>query len=103
MSDLGVRTVNCFCLKKAILKLLEFRWAIRTLLSFRLDGGPPSHFSIGHLDSQVVASFVSFPMTPILSQSDILTESYDQNIGGCLDGVALASRRLHFCYTQFPK
>jgi hypothetical protein len=39
------------------------------------------------LDGQVVDLFVSFPMTMILSQSDILVKRYDQNTGGCPDGL----------------
>jgi hypothetical protein len=43
--------------------------------------------SLGRLDGQVVVFFVSFPMTSISSQSDIWTESYDQNTGGRPNGL----------------
>jgi hypothetical protein len=48
-------------------------------------GRTSGHFSWPS-DGQVVSFFVSFPMTPISSKSDIWAESYDQNTGGCPDG-----------------
>jgi hypothetical protein len=42
---------------------------------------------LGRPGSQVVDLFVSFPMTLILSQSDILVNIYAQNTGGCPDGL----------------
>jgi len=41
--------------------------------------------SIGRPDIQVVAFFLSFPMTPISSQSDTRTESYDKNTKTCAE------------------
>jgi hypothetical protein len=49
--------------------------------SFLLDA------SSGHMDSQLASFFLSFPMTPISSQSDIWVKRYDQNTGRCPDGL----------------
>lgn len=39
--------------------------------------------TLGLMDIQVVTFFVSFPTTPISSQSDTLAKSYDKNIETC--------------------
>jgi hypothetical protein len=41
--------------------------------------------SIGRLNHQIASFFVSFPMMPISSQSNIWPKSYDQNTRGCPD------------------
>jgi hypothetical protein len=41
--------------------------------------------SIGRPDIQVVRFFLSFPKTPILSQSDTQAESYDKNTDTCVE------------------
>jgi hypothetical protein len=38
---------------------------------------------IGCLDIQIVGMFLSFPTTPIVSQSDTRAESYDKNTETC--------------------
>jgi len=60
--------------------------AVRTGKSFRPDGFRPDASS-GRPDSQLTAFFLSFPTTPISSQSDIWVKSYNQNTGRCLDGL----------------
>jgi hypothetical protein len=67
-----VRTVFCDRVWKGILKFLEFLQDVRTLLSF-------------HPDIQVVSFFLSFPTTPISSQSDTWAESYDKNTKTCAE------------------
>jgi hypothetical protein len=42
---------------------------------------------MGRPDRQFPEFFVSFPTTPISSQSDIWVKGYDQNTGGCPDGL----------------
>jgi hypothetical protein len=80
---LAVRTGKLFLVRKVILEFLQGRPDARC---FRPYGGRPDA-SIVHLNSQFTSFFVSFPMTPTSSQSDILVKSYDQNTGGCSDDL----------------
>jgi hypothetical protein len=43
--------------------------------------------NIGCLENEFTSFFVSFPATLISSQSDIWVKGYDQNTGGCPDGL----------------
>jgi hypothetical protein len=52
-------------------------------LSIGTMGSP--YLSIYHPNSQVVLFFLSFPTTPILSQSDTRAKSYDKNIKTCAE------------------
>jgi hypothetical protein len=80
---LAVRTGNFFLVRKVILEFLKGRPDARC---FRPDGDR-SDASIGLMDGQFISFFVSFPTTPISSQSDNWVKSYDQNTGGCPDGL----------------
>jgi hypothetical protein len=89
--------------------------AVQKLLTFRPDGGPSGRLPY----IQVVGFFLSFPKTPISSQSDTRAESYDKNNETCAeifpgslkcvrtvfpfrpDSVTLPSGRL--TATAFPK
>jgi hypothetical protein len=64
---LAVRTSNFLLVRKAILEFSQGRPDARC---FRLVGGRPDA-SIGHPDNQFTTFFVSFPTTPISSQSNI--------------------------------
>jgi hypothetical protein len=60
--------------------------AVRTGKSFHPEGGLPDASRV-RPDSQITSFFLSFPMNPISSQSDIWVKSYDQNTQGCPDGL----------------
>jgi hypothetical protein len=111
------------CLKSNSEKFSNFGRAVRTL-DVSIQTVACLDYSIGRSDHQIVSFFVSFLITPNSSQSDIWLKCYDQNTRGCpdgftehpegqlqplskitlkasitrlrSDGVALASRRLHF-------
>jgi hypothetical protein len=69
--SLAVWTGNFFLVRKAILEFLQ--------------GLPDANTC--RPDNQFTLFFVSFPLTPISSQSNIWVKRYDQNTGGRPDGL----------------
>jgi len=64
-----------------LLKIWLCLSSVRTVLGTRPD------VSLCRLGNQIIYLFVSFPMIPISSQSDIWAKSYDQNTRGRPDGL----------------
>jgi hypothetical protein len=73
-----VRTVFCDIFQKQH-NSYPYQVHVRMVLGMRPD------VSLGRPDGQVVSFFVSFPTTPISSQSDTRGESYDKNTETCAE------------------